>query len=80
MSFRVAPILPNNLDVRKKLAIQESDAANHAIRKEMVGPNGLEPNCSFQFLHFLLRRRHLKPKAVSQIAVRDSRCNGLSVN
>jgi hypothetical protein len=31
MGFRVAPILPNNLDGRKRLAIQESDAANHAI-------------------------------------------------
>ena len=41
MGFRVAPILPNNLDGRKRVAIQESDAANHGIRKEMVGPNGL---------------------------------------
>ena len=30
--LRVAPILPSNLDGRKRLAIQESDAANHAIK------------------------------------------------
>ena len=40
IGFQVAPILPSNLDGKRRLAIQESDAANHAIRKEMVGPNG----------------------------------------
>src|SRR5438309_12081174 len=56
--LRVAPIIPSNLDGRKRLAIQESGAANHALRKKMVGPNGLEPSTSAVSI---LRSNTLKP-------------------
>jgi len=42
MGSRVAPVLPNNLDGRRGLAIQESDTANHSIRGRMVGRRRLE--------------------------------------